>query len=105
MTVALDQDEISAIRARVEPAYDVVEAHFGFEVRAYRAAIQVRTTVRGGYRENLGDGLRLLASYLFGGNRTADGASVSIDMTPPIAHVDRGDVSVISVSLPGPWTP
>ncbi len=107
MGTAIELEENSIIRGRVapeEPAFQVVERHFGFEVRAYPASVQARTTVRGGYRENLGDGFRVLSSYIFGGNRAADGSSVAIEMTTPVACVDRGAVCVVSFTMPGSWT-
>lgn len=103
MAAALQQVDSSS-RAEVEVSgAEVVEVHFGFEVRACRPSIQVRTVVRGGYRENLGDAFRILAGYLYGGNRTPDGTSVDVACTGPIAHVDRGAVSVVAVTVEGAW--
>lgn len=106
MGTAVELEESSIIRSRVaaeEPAYDVVERHFGFEVRAYPACVQARTTVRGGYRENLADGYRVLSGYMLGGNRGADGAPVTLEVTAPICHVDRDTVSVVSIPIPAAW--
>ena len=45
----------------------------------------------------------MLAGYLYGGNRAADGTSVEIVATGPLTHLDRGAVSVIAMALPAAW--
>lgn len=107
MSAAVEMLEPQSPPSRPAPApYEVLDRPSGFEVRgfevrAYGPTVQVRTVVRGGYRENLGEGFRILTNYLFGGNRAADGSSVTLDLPTPVGQVDRGAVSVVSVSLPG----
>jgi hypothetical protein len=70
-----------------EPSYEVTDRFEDFEVRAYVPTIQARTTVRGGYRDGLYAGFRVLARYIFGGNAAGE----KVAMTAPVGHVPVGE--------------
>jgi len=75
-----------AARTVEEPAYEVTSTHEGFEVRAYGPRIVAQVRVVGDAREASSAGFRLLAGYIFGGNR----ARVSIAMTAPVGQQRAG---------------
>lgn len=86
--VALSSTVPGLASARVEePSYEVIDRFQGFEVRQYVPTIQARTTVRGGYRNGLYAGFRMLARYIFGGNATGE----KVAMTAPVGHVPVGE--------------
>ncbi len=108
MEVAAYVEESSEIRRKVErgveePDYAIVERLPDFEVRVYGRLVQARVVVRGAFPESAGEGFRILSKYIFGGNRSADGASVCIEMTRPVGHIDRGANAIVSFTLPLQW--
>jgi hypothetical protein len=69
-----------------EPKFTLVLREGSFEIRDYQPAVAAEVTVTGGQREAAGKGFRLLAGYIFGGNRRRQ----SIAMTAPVAQQPAG---------------
>lgn len=70
-----------------EPAYTVVSATEGLELREYAPLIRAETVVRGPYKDSLNNGFRILADYIFGGNTS----SSKIAMTAPVGAEPAGE--------------
>lgn len=65
-----------------EPSFHSVLHEGAFEVRDYPALVVAEVTVGGDQKEAAGKGFRLLAGYIFGGNKRRQ----SIAMTAPVAQ-------------------
>jgi hypothetical protein len=65
-----------------EPAFQTVLKDGAFEIRDYPARAVAEVTVTGEQKEAASKGFRLLAGYIFGGNRSKQ----SIAMTAPVAQ-------------------
>lgn len=66
--------------------YEVVEKFDGFEIRYYPEAVMASVIVPGDYRNSSGQGFRILAGYIFGGNNE----NQNIAMTAPV-HMSEDD--------------
>ncbi|MCR4400399.1 MAG: heme-binding protein [Syntrophomonadaceae bacterium] len=64
------------------PAYTVERRDGNFEIRRYPHYILAQVDVPGDYRDAIGAGFRILAHYIFGGNRRRS----SIPMTAPVSE-------------------
>jgi len=69
-------------RAIEEPAFKTVLRGGAFELRDYPGLIVAEVTIVGEQKEAASKGFRLLAGYIFGGNRRRQ----SIAMTAPVAQ-------------------
>ena len=85
-----------AARTIEEPAYQVTSTHAGFEVRQYGPRIVAQVRIVGDAREASSAGFRVLAAYIFGGNR----AKSSIAMTAPVGQQRAGQR--IAMTAPAP---
>ncbi len=96
-----------------EPRYSVVRSYDVFEVRRYEGYLVAETTVRASADGAANQGFRILADYIFGGNKGARKiemtapvaqASTKIAMTAPVAQSASGDAFVIEFAMPSQWT-
>lgn len=71
------------------PSYEVVAVFPTFEVRDYAPTVEARTAVRGNDEMSRSAGFRVLAGYIFGGNRSGD----EIAMTAPVQQFPSDDGS------------
>lgn len=88
-----------------EPAFKIVLSEGAFEVRDYPAVIVAEVTVTGEQREAAGRGFRLLAGYIFGGNKRRQ----SVAMTAPVVQVPVNQkiamtAPVTQIRNAGNWT-
>lgn len=107
--------------SRVEQAdYTVVKKMNDYEIREYPAHIVAQTTVQGSYGESMGNGFRIVAGYIFGGNTKKESiamtapvvaqkgevkkVSESIAMTAPVVATKEGDSQIISFGMPRSYT-
>ncbi len=103
--------------SRVEQArYTVVKKANGYEVRDYPAHIVAQTTVMGPYQDALNQGFRIIAGYIFGGNKQKQsiamtapvteqkGVPQKIAMTAPVTATVAGDSHVISFVMPAQYS-
>lgn len=65
-----------------EPSFQTVIHEGAFELRDYPALVVAEVTVKGDRKEAASKGFRLLAGYIFGGNK----GRKSIAMTAPVAQ-------------------
>jgi len=65
-----------------EPAFRTVLQDGAVEIRDYPALVVAEVTVTGGQKEAASEGFRILAGYIFGGNKRKQ----SIAMTAPVAQ-------------------
>ena len=70
-----------------EPAFRTVLEDGAFEIRDYPALVVAEVTVTGEQKEAASSGFRLLAGYIFGGNKRKQ----SIAMTAPVAQEPSGE--------------
>ncbi len=87
-----------------EPAFKAVLHEGAFEVRDYPALVVAEVTVNGDQREAASKGFRLLAGYIFGGNKRRQ----SIAMTAPVAQVPTSEkiamtAPVTQIQSAGQW--
>jgi hypothetical protein len=82
--VALFGTEAMAVE---EPAFDLVLQDGAFEVRDYPALVVAEVSVSGDQKEAANKGFRLLAGYIFGGNKRKQ----SIEMTAPVVETPDGE--------------
>ena len=105
-----------AAMAVEEPAFKQVLREGAFELRDYPALVVAEVTVTGDQKEAAGTGFRLLAGYIFGGNKRRErvamtapviqqATSEKIAMTAPVAQT-RGSAGtwVIRFTMPRRWT-
>lgn len=108
---------VSYFTSRVEHAdYILIKKHRGYEVRAYKSHIEAQTTVEGDYQEALGKGFRIIATYIFGGNRKQKSIAMTspvieqtflsekIAMTTPILASNVGSSHLIAFGMPRSYT-
>lgn len=82
-----------------EPKFTIVLHEGAYEIRDYQAAIAAEVTVTGDQKSAASKGFRLLAGYIFGGNRRRQ----SIAMTAPVAQQRAGEK--IAMTAPVTQTP
>ena len=71
--------------ATEEPKFDLIEKTGDFELRSYMPMIVAETFVEGSLSEASNAGFRLIAGYIFGGNKSRQGSSPEkIAMTAPV---------------------
>ncbi len=107
--------------SRVEQAeYTVVNKMNDYEIREYPEHIVAQTTVKGSYGESMGNGFRIVAGYIFGGNTKKESIAMtapvvaqkskdekiseSIAMTAPVVATKEGDSQIISFGMPRSYT-
>ena len=73
---------VGAALAVEEPAFRTVLQDGAVEIRDYPALVVAEVTVTGGQKEAASEGFRILAGYIFGGNKRKQ----SIAMTAPVAQ-------------------
>lgn len=74
-----------------EPKYDVLEKSDMFELRAYKPLIVAEVLVDGDMDAPSNKGFRLIADYIFGNNKSANGASEKISTTVPVAMEPKSE--------------
>ncbi len=96
-----------------EPRYTVVRTEEAFEVRRYEPYLVAETLVSATAEEAGNQGFRILAGYIFGGNKgerriemTAPVAQtpVRIAMTAPVAQSATAGGYLIQFAMPREWT-
>ena len=76
--------------------YQVIKEYSGFEVRKYKSALFSSVDLNGSYEANSGNGFRILAGYIFGGNETGE----KIAMTSPVAMQLSDSAQKMSFMVP-----
>ena len=98
-----------------KPQYTVTATYDELEIREYAPRIQAQVTVDGPRKDATGQGFRILAGYIFGGNTSQEsiamtapvstaGASQSIAMTAPVSTLEQEQGYTISFMMPSKWT-
>ncbi|MDH5207931.1 MAG: heme-binding protein [Burkholderiaceae bacterium] len=98
-----------------EPKYTVVREYDGFEIREYAPYLVAEVVVPGPAEEAGNQGFRILAAYIFGGNKgerkismTAPVAQapapVKMEMTAPVTQASVNDGYVVQFTMPGEYT-
>lgn len=73
------------VMATEEPKFSLIEKSGDFELRLYKPMIIAETYVDGSLSEASNAGFRLIAGYIFGGNKSRQGSSPErISMTAPV---------------------
>ena len=99
-----------------EPAFKQVLREGNFELRDYPALVVAEVTVTGDQKEAANAGFRLLAGYIFGGNKrrqsiattapvAQQAASEKIAMTAPVAQMQTSTGTwVVRFTMPSAYT-
>ena len=96
-----------------EPSYTVVRSAEAFEVRRYESYLVAETIVSTSAGEAGNQGFRILAGYIFGGNKGARKiemtapvaqSSAKIAMTAPVAQSASAGGYAIQFAMPREWT-
>jgi len=103
-----------AVRTIEQPKYTVLEKLPTYEIREYAPYIVAEVEVSGSRKESLNEGFRILAGYIFGGNRSRDPLlmtppveeffSVEIPMTAPVVEQVTGATRKVTFSMPSQYT-
>ena len=105
-----------AAMAVEEPAFKQVLREGAFELRDYPAVVVAQVTVAGDQKEAANQGFRLLAGYIFGGNKrrqsiamtapvAQQAASEKIAMTAPVAQMQTSTGAwVVRFTMPSAYT-
>ena len=105
-----------AAMAVEEPAFKPVLREGAFELRDYPAVVVAEVTVTGDQKEAASQGFRLLAGYIFGGNKrrqsiamtapvAQQAASQKIAMTAPVAQMQTSTGAwVVRFTMPSAYT-
>ena len=105
------------LSSRVESAaYTIIKKTKEYEVRDYPPHIVAQTTVQGSYEEAMNAGFRIIANYIFGGNKKRESiamtapviaqkkekitSSENIAMTAPVVATKDGNAHTISFGMP-----
>jgi len=88
-----------------EPAFKTVLHDGNFEIRDYPSLVVAEVTVSGGQKDAASKGFRLLAGYIFGGNKRRQ----SIAMTAPVAQAPISETlamtaPVTQIANAGTWS-
>ena len=73
-----------------EPAYVSIEKKDAFEIREYQPKLIAQVLVNGTFDSASSKGFRLLADFIFGNNKTNEGAK-KIEMTAPVVSRDASE--------------
>ena len=98
-----------------EPAFKTVLQDGDFEIRDYPSLVVAEVTVSGGQKEAASKGFRLLAGYIFGGNKrrqsiamTAPVAQAAISekiaMTAPVTQIANAGTWIVRFTMPSAYT-
>ncbi len=77
-----------------QPSYKIVAKQDNKEIRKYDSYIIAKTTVSGSFKDAQSEGFRILASYIFGKNKSQQ----KISMTAPV--VQKSESEKISMTAP-----
>ena len=98
-----------------EPKFTLAIRDGPFEIRDYQAAVVAEVTVTGDRREAASKGFRLLAGYIFGGNRRRQSIAMTapvaqertgqkIAMTAPVTQTQANGAWVVRFTMPGAYS-
>lgn len=98
-----------------EPAFKTVLKDGNFEVRDYPALVVAEVTVSGEQKEAANKGFRLLAAYIFGGNKrrqsiamtapvSQEPTSEKIAMTAPVTRTQNDGTWTVRFTMPSAYT-
>ncbi len=90
--------------ANETPTYRIEERIGEIELRRYEPYVVAETLIEGSLERAGNGGFRLLAGYIFGGNRTAGGDSTKIAMTTPVTQDRVGDEYRVRFMMPSSYT-
>lgn len=91
--------------------YSVLAFRQDYEMRLYPAHIVAETTVQGPYQNALNQGFRIIAGYIFGGNKKSESISMTapvvaqkvsekIAMTAPVVASIDGEAHTVAFGMP-----
>lgn len=98
-----------------EPAFKTVLSEGAFEVRDYPAHIVAEVTVTGEQKEAANKGFRLLAGYIFGGNKSRKRIAMTAPvvqapvgekfaMTAPVTQIQNAGTWIVRFTMPSAYT-
>lgn len=102
--------------ATEEPSFTVVIDDGAFQVRQYPALLIAETRVGGDRRDASGEGFKILAGYIFGGNTRrqkiamtapvvqSQPTSEKIAMTAPVSQTAVGNEWIVRFTMPSGYT-
>jgi hypothetical protein len=105
----------SSATAVEEPAFKTFLQEGAFEIRDYPSLVVAEVTVSGGQKEAASKGFRLLAGYIFGGNKRRQSipmtapveqapSSEKIAMTAPVTQIADAGNWIVRFTMPRAYT-
>jgi hypothetical protein len=105
----------SPVMAVEEPAFKTVLHDGNFEIRDYPSLVVAEVTVSGEQKEAAGKGFRLLAGYIFGGNKRRQSIAMTapvaqapvnekIAMTAPVTQIANAGTWIVRFTMPSAYT-
>ena len=101
--------------ATEEPVFTQILKDGAFEIRDYAPTIVAEVTVSGSQERASGQGFRILAGYIFGGNTRGQSIAMTapvaqrrvgqtIAMTAPVSQTSSGTGWTVRFTMPAVWT-
>lgn len=87
-----------------EPKYTVLQQHDNFELRHYAARIIAETQLAGSIETSSHAAFSLIANYIFGNNRLANGENKKINMTTPVVLLKHPDFWTLFFIMPNEYS-
>ncbi len=98
-----------------EPKFTLALQEGAFEIRDYQACVVAEVAVSGDQRQAAGKGFRLLAGYIFGGNKRRQSIAMTapvaqqptsqkIAMTAPVSETQRDGAWVVRFTMPSQYS-
>lgn len=79
-----------------EPDYELISSNESFEIRRYAPFLVAEVTVEGGFSDSGNEAFRILANYIFGGNRQA----TKMAMTAPVISESSDTSEAMAMTAP-----
>ena len=97
LTLILTTEIIKMVKAKTEiQKYETLYRNDNFEIRYYPQSILASVDVNGDYDNSRNSGFRILANYIFGGNKENE----KIAMTSPVRMSSKEELNTMSFVLP-----
>jgi hypothetical protein len=99
------KDKAQSYKGYEIPPYAVIQEDGSVQIRLYQPALMAQVQVKGERQDAIGDGFRILAGYIFGGNVS----KAKIAMTTPVVQTPASEkiamtTPVVQKSSPEGWT-
>lgn len=88
--------DIFGIRLNEQPQYEIVRKDGDIQLRKYNKSLIAQVTVAGEYEDAVKNAFKVLADFIFGGNKSES----TIEMTSPVFQEQRHQAWTLSFIMP-----